>query len=400
MKRNFKKPSIAAGTLTITLMALYFAYSHYVNNSTNTNVYKIIRFTTKDARVSVSNIPDAKPSISQPQPPEPSISQPQPPVDITIFLESFSLIDNIPEIKHSFTQFEARNPKACPLPGGGTCTIQHSNSKADVVFRLVRFVSNRPLRYWPGQILAVLNLEANRGAYGIYPGGFKQLEIADIRIDHHPTSDAVYAEMCRSLPIDVWEKLPPPDPKKRRGIAMFSSDCHTSWKGFPERTKYYVELMKYVHIDQHGNCWHNVDSPPQRGDNWKETFLEIASKYRMIVSFENIIQKDYITEKLALIYKAGAIPVYRGAPEAYQWVPGNHTFIDASKYSPKDLADYLKRVSEDDQLFRYHTTNFDFKLARETRKRVCAKADYMCMTCKLAHKMKTKGIKTQSSKNN
>ena len=74
------------------------------------------------------------------------------------FLETFSviIIDDILEVRHSFTQFEASYPKACPLPDGGTCTIQHSNSNADVVFRLVRAVSNYPLRYWPGQILAVL----------------------------------------------------------------------------------------------------------------------------------------------------------------------------------------------------------------------------------------------------
>ena len=323
------------------------------------------------------------------------------PININIFLESFAQIDDIPEIRHFFTHLEASYPEACPLPDGGTCTIQHSNSNADVVFRLVRAISNSyPLRYWPGQILAVLNLEANRGAYGIYKYAFKQLDVADIRIDHHPTSDAVYAEMCRYLPIDAWEKLPPPDPKKRKGIAMFSSDCNTGWPGFRERTKYYMELMKYVHIDQHGRCWHNVDSVPKKGDDWKDIFLDIVSKYRMVVAFENIVQNDYITEKLSLIYKAGAIPVYRGAPEAYQWVPGNHTFIDASKYSPKELAEYLKRVNEDDQLFEYHTTKFDFKQVRETRNRVCAKANYMCMTCKLAHEMKMRRILTHSSNSN
>ena len=66
---------------------------------------------------------------------------------------------------------------------------------------------------------------------------------------------------------------------------------------------------------------------PKKGDNLKEIFLEIARKYGMIIAFENNIQKDYITEKLALIFQSGAIPVYRDAPEAYQWVPENHPFI-------------------------------------------------------------------------
>ena len=390
MRRNLKNVYIATGILTISVIVLHFVYK---NNFTDheVNEKKMITFTTKGARMSVSNDMDAKPPIAQKQPP----------INITIFLESFKQVDNILALRGRLTQFEASYPKACPLPNGGTCTLQHSNSSADVVFRVVRAVSNHPLRYWPGQILAVLNLEANRGAYGIYPGGFRQLEIADIRIDHHPSSDAVYSEMCRYFSMDVWEKQPPPDPKKRKGIAMFSSDCNVPWKGFPERKKYYLELIKFLHIDHYGRCWHNVDSPWRKGDDWKEAFVEIASKYRMVIAFENIIQKDYISAKLPLIFRAGTIPVYRGPPEAYQWIPGNHSIIDADKYnSPKELADYLKRVNEDDQLFKYHTTNFELKQARETWNKVCARADYMCITCKLAHKMKTQRILTQSSKNN
>ena len=63
-----------------------------------------------------------------------------------------------------------------------------------------------------------------------------------------------------------------------------------------------------MHIDQHARCLYNVNSPvPKKGDDWKEIFLEIASEYRMVVAFENIIQQDYISDKLPLIFKAGVI---------------------------------------------------------------------------------------------
>ena len=114
--------------------------------------------------------------------------------------------------------------------------------------------------------------------------------------------------------------------------------------------------------------------------------MKISSSYRMVVTFENLIQDDYITEKINFVLFSGAIPVYWGPPQIYSWVPGNHSFIDASKYTPEDLAKYLKRVDEEDDLFRYHTTNFDVNKTKEMISRLCPKVSYMCATCQIAQK--------------
>ena len=56
-------------------------------------------------------------------------------------------------------RFEQHIPTTCPLPNGGKCVVQHSNSTADVVFRTARGASpSYPERYWPGQIVAVHNM--------------------------------------------------------------------------------------------------------------------------------------------------------------------------------------------------------------------------------------------------
>ena len=72
----------------------------------------------------------------------------------------------------------------------------------------------------------------------------------------------------------------------------------------------------------------------------------------------------------------------------YSWVPGKHSFIDASKYkdSPEDLGKYLKRVDEEDDLFKYHTSNFDINKTKEIIERLCPKGSYMCVTCQIAQK--------------
>lgn len=111
----------------------------------------------------------------------------------------------------------------------------------------------------------------------------------------------------------------------------------------------------------------------------------------MVIAFENIIEPDYISGKIAFIYRAGVIPVYRGPLEVYLWVPGNHTFIDANKFTPEVLAKYIKRVDADDDLFRYHTSNFDIERSRKRVEAVCPKANFMCRVCELAHDIKVNG---------
>ena len=243
--------------------------------------------------------------------------------NISIFVESFELLDGSVDVQHIFSNFEENMPRTCPLPNNGKCTVQHSNSNADVVFRVVRHTSpSNPERYWPGQILAVLNLEADRSASGRFTYAMNQFKNADIRIDHHSSSDSVYAELCYYMPIDEWQKGESPDPKERKGIALFSSDCNVVLEGFPERNQYYEKLMKLVRIDSYGKCWHNMPAIPASKNNWIEVFVNISRNYHMVLSSENIIEPDYITEKLPLIYRSGAIPVYRVPLEVYLWVPG------------------------------------------------------------------------------
>ena len=126
----------------------------------------------------------------------------------------------------------------------------------------------------------------------------------------------------------------------------------------------------------------------KKDDDWREVFVNITKKYCMVLAFESIIQADYMSGKTPLIYRAGAIPVYCGPPEVYLWAPGNHTFIDAHKVTPEELAEYIKRIDADDNLFRYHTSNFDIERSRRRVESVCSKANFMCRVCQLAHDIK------------
>ena len=297
--------------------------------------------------------------------------------NVTIFVESFNDLDAF--YGNGFTRAEKEIPRTCQLPHGGTCILHHSRASAstsDVVFRMVRFIHpNDTVRYHEGQLLAVMNSEAERGEYGL-----QQLREADIRIDHHPSSEIMLAEIC-ALPVQRWESSPPANPAERKGIAMFISNCGAKW-----RLDFLDKVARIVHIDSYGRCLHNKDEPPAAGNDKFVNLVKISSKYRMVVTFENLIQDDYISEKIVNVFASGAIPVYWGPPQIYSWVPGNHSFVDASKYSrPEDLAKYLKRVDEEDDLFKYHTSNFDVNKTKEMIKRLCSKGvPYMCRICQIA----------------
>ena len=198
-------------------------------------------------------------------------------------------------------------------------------------------------------LVAVLNSEAET------PEMMELLRKADIRLDHHMASENTIAEACVMPWKEGMYKIP--DPSKRKGVAMFMSNCNVKW-----RNDYILELAKYIHIHSYGACWHNVSDHDDM-NNWTVTRYSLAKKHRIVMTFENTINHDYISEKLTWSYEAGAIPVYWGPPEIYLWAPGNHTFIDPQRFKgPKELAEYLKPVDEDDDLFRYITLQISITL--------------------------------------
>ena len=297
---------------------------------------------------------------------------------VSVYFENVGALDSF--YGNMYTKWLEQKIHGCVIPNG-ECVFEAENPKADVVYRGSRLYSSfLPERYCERQILAVLNTEAESSCTS---DAVANLRSAEIKIDHHLTSDITITEAC-GIP---WKKelYKTPDPSGRKGVALLMSNCGAKW-----RSDYIHELSKYIHIYSYGKCFHNVTVPSSRKHRI-DTFPSIVKKHRMVVTFENTIEKDYISEKIGICYHSGVIPVYWGPPEIYQWVPGNNSFIDPQKFKgPKELAEYLKRVDEDDNLFRYHTTNFDFERTEKMVDRYCGhtQVHFLCQVCKIAQDLK------------
>jgi hypothetical protein len=59
-----------------------------------------------------------------------------------------------------------------------------------------------------------------------------------------------------------------------------------------------------------------------------------------------------VTEKLFQPLMAGCVPVYRGAPNVEDFVPGDHCYINAADFaSPRHLAEYLQHLDGDEAAY-------------------------------------------------
>ncbi len=88
-------------------------------------------------------------------------------------------------------------------------------------------------------------------------------------------------------------------------------------------------------------------------DSGRETKLEVLARYKFTLAFENSIRRDYVTEKFFDALVAGSVPVYLGAPNIDEFGPGEHCFIDASKFrDPRALADYLLHLASNESEYQ------------------------------------------------
>jgi|SRR3989344_135242 len=74
--------------------------------------------------------------------------------------------------------------------------------------------------------------------------------------------------------------------------------------------------------------------------------LEILSKFKFNLCFENCIADGYISEKIIDCFKAHTVPIYLGAPNIEKYVPKN-CFIDFRKFKDYSaLLDFLNKMDE------------------------------------------------------
>lgn len=135
-------------------------------------------------------------------------------------------------------------------------------------------------------------------------------------------------------------------PKKDKLVCWIVSNWNPNYK----RTHFFNEFSKHIAVEGYGGHFNRRIS----GDDYSKTMASC----KFYLSFENSVHKDYITEKLFKPLDIGTVPVVLGSSrENYeQYIPGE-AFIHVDDFkTPKELADHLKSLDKNEDLYMQHFT--------------------------------------------
>lgn len=239
------------------------------------------------------------------------------------------------------------------------------------------------------QKLVLMSMETPYYNNGRYMAMITKRDYFDYIFDYHLDSDVpllyTYSFFNFStLPLPLEEKG-----QDGRGLAVaFISNCDA----VNDRLDILKDLMKYIKVDSYGKCVHNkeiyeedkLDFSKERIDLYRsKSHVEktnIIRKYKFTLAFENISERDYVTEKFFQPLEIGSIPVYYGAPNIADFAP-KHSYINVQDFnSTKALADYLKYLDENDEAYESYfawkkNNNFGKKFERVIE---MGKINHMC----------------------
>ena len=296
--------------------------------------------------------------------------------DVTVYMDAFQRLVNGffgPE----YREFLLKSVDCKPLPGGGRCLFNHQDKCSDAIFYYGGVTDLNFKRLFDDQIVIVFTMEAESGRNCHFPPPDQY----DIKISYKRDSTIPKPFLCvGDAAIRLVEMGQPEVPVGRENlVASIIRNC-IKW-----RIDYLKELMEYIHIDHWGKCLRNTP-----GDFWKtrhrsfeESKLDLLEKhpYKFLITFENIVDEDYITEKIYHAYLSRTIPIFHGDKAVFDLVPSNSSFIYANDYTPKQLADLIQRIASDNTLYSQYFTNWDLSKMRKLHERYCSE-HFICTTCR------------------
>ena len=135
-------------------------------------------------------------------------------------------------------------------------------------------------------------------------------------------------------------------------VAYIQSGCDSP----SMRDEWVTEFMKYIKVDSYGSCLNNkrIPSDLQGSEKFEsDKFYNYLARYKFVISFENAICNDYVTEKLWRTIATGSVPIYLGAPNIESILPNKKSAILVKEFNSSfEVAEYVNKINGDDELYK------------------------------------------------
>ncbi|XP_064487600.1 alpha-(1,3)-fucosyltransferase C-like [Ornithodoros turicata] len=156
--------------------------------------------------------------------------------------------------------------------------------------------------------------------------------------------------------------------RKKKTAVWIVSNCNAHSK----REKFVRRLRKYIDVDVYGGCG-SLKCPPERKE---DCFRKFENEYFFRLALENSLCREYATEKLFSTLQHNLVPVALGSVN-YTDIAPPHSVIDVSSFaSPRKLANYLKKVKNDFEMYKRYLVwkeTYDVLNWKETFCSLCQK---------------------------
>ena len=168
---------------------------------------------------------------------------------------------------------------------------------------------------------------------------------------------------------------------KNRTAAWFVSNCHSDGVGGSRREFLVRNISQFIPVDIYGGC---VTEESKKCPYRPACNPMLSQYYRFYFCFENSLCPDYVTEKCYRPLAYDTVPVVYGGSDYSLYFPAG-SYINAMDFdSPESLANYLKKLMTDDELY--------LSYFRWRRKYVVdlAPKDSWCQLCQMLRDSETK----------
>jgi len=186
--------------------------------------------------------------------------------------------------------------------------------------------------------------------------------------------------VSQPVPPAVFNKSLSLLPQPIAPVLWVASNCNS----YNAREVYIRELMNYIPVDSYGKCLNNKEFP----QNLSKIEL-MRQGYRFYLAFENSNCKDCICEKTYQVLYAGIVPVVYGPRDYSGFLPHRDAAIYMDGFgSPKELAEYLLKLTHDDKLYMKHLQfkvdkKVDVDFIKRFRRNETLGKYYWCGACRL-----------------
>ncbi|KAL0391666.1 UNVERIFIED_CONTAM: Alpha-(1,4)-fucosyltransferase [Sesamum radiatum] len=182
----------------------------------------------------------------------------------------------------------------------------------------------------------------------------------------------------------------------------------SSSRCLPQRNQLGKKLLSLLPHHSFGKCLNNVGGQdralslypecvkdPNEAPKWWDHLHCAMSHYKFVLAIENTMTDSYVTEKLFYALDSGAVPIYFGAPNVWDFVPP-HSIIDGTQFSSMEqLASYIKSLANDPVAYaEYHAWRRCGVLGNYGKTRAASLDTLPCRLCEAVSRRNGRDAKT------